>query len=322
MTAFLITRIKAIALYQIPKYDRAALYWQAGTIVAGMVMLWLLWPWVPTLAIGFLGVVAAIMAIRADSLTPPEKIVWIIIAFALFGIETRSVLKDREEFAARQSALRIKEDEARTEEHKAFADVLKESQKLLGRADTIQTLTARNLEQVTGGNSYAVVQPSLTQRPDRDIPLLIENHGSDILTGVTVAIYDTGVWIWGTHDSIMRSVENRISVGTLYPKERLVLNRQIKPEQFMQIAPGMEPPNTELVYRVFLYIGAQNFTATEYLDFKKDAQGKWNYMYRIYRPFLGTRKIHKNGYVEPDSLLEKIDWSEDMNNPSKLVKYH
>lgn len=175
------------------------------------------------------------MAIRADSLTAPEKIVWILIAFALFAVETRSVLKDREEFAARQYELNIEADKARAEEHKAFADVLGKTQTLLGTAGTIQKLRAQNLEQVTGGNAYAVVEPFLSQRPDRDIPLSIKNRGTNILTGVSVALYDVGVWMWGTHDSIVRSNENRITGITLHPGERLMLPREINPLQFMKI---------------------------------------------------------------------------------------
>ncbi len=262
------------------------------------------------------------MAVRGDRITTAEKVIWIAIVFALFGIETRSVLKDREEFATRYSEQRIREEAARTEEHRAFADVLEKSKQLLGRAGTIQNLTAQNLEQITGGASYAVVQPALLGPPGRDIPLVIENHGPDILTGVTVAVYDTGVWMWGTHDSIMRSVENRIAVGTLHPKERLVLNKQINPEQFMRIDPGLEPPNKVPIYRLFIMVAAQNFTANEYLDFKRDANGKWNYMYKIYRPFLGRKMRHKNGYVEPDQMLEEVDWSDDMNRPIKLIRHH
>lgn len=121
-----IGEIGRAALYQIPSYDRAALYLQAGTIVVGMFVLWFWWPGVPTLAIAFLGVVAALMAIRADSLTIPEKIVWIVISFALFVIETRAVLKDRDEFATRQAELNSKAESARNEEQQAFTKVLKQ----------------------------------------------------------------------------------------------------------------------------------------------------------------------------------------------------
>jgi hypothetical protein len=175
-------------------------------------------------------------------------------------------------------------------------------------------LAKENLQNLTGGDSYAVVQPILTQRPDRDIPLAIENHGSNILAGVTVAIYDSGLWMPFTHDSIMRSVENRISVGTLNPGERLVLSRQTKPEQFMTVGEDTEP-----VHRAFLYIAAQNFTTTEIPGFKKVANGKWNYMYKIFRQPAHAGQVTKNGAQEPAVPLEQFGWSADLNHPSQVV---
>lgn len=49
----------------------------------------------PGLAIGVLGIAAAFMTLRADHFTKTEKMTWIIIAFALFFIETRSVYRDQ-----------------------------------------------------------------------------------------------------------------------------------------------------------------------------------------------------------------------------------
>jgi hypothetical protein len=72
-----------------------------------VVCLYFRWfPPIPTVAIGFLGVVAAIMAVRADHFSPGERVIYVLIAFALFIVEMRAVYSDREQHDKEQAALR------------------------------------------------------------------------------------------------------------------------------------------------------------------------------------------------------------------------
>jgi hypothetical protein len=238
-----------------------------------------------------------------------------LLISGLLVIEVSAIRKDRREHDIDQAAFSKEQREHFSKIGEGIKQTLTENEAVLKRTQDVAQLTKASLENITAGNSYAVVQPILFERPDRDIPLAIENHGSSILMGVTVVIYDVGVWLWGTHDSIMRSNENRMTIGTLHPRERQVLAKQIKPEQFMKT---QDEKDNAIVYHLFVFIAAQNFTAEEYLDFKKDAKGHWNYIYKIYRPPLTTGRINKKAKPQLTRLLEQIDWSMDINNPSNL----
>ena len=175
------------------------------------------------------------------------------------------------------------------------------------------TKTNQVLDSITGGDSYSVVAPVtlFLNYPNGEIPMFVENHGSNILTGVSVTIYQSGVWIAPTHQSILRSVNNRINVGTLHPGERLVIDRQINPENFLFVDSERSDKN---FYRVIVYIAAQNFTTAEYLDFRKTAEGKWEFRYKVFRQYPFPYKRNHAKLPKPDKLIEEIDWSSDSNN--------
>ena len=162
---------------------------------------------------------------------------------------------------------------------------------------------------VTGGDSYAVVIPLVrTGKLGNSIPMRIENHGANILTGVTVTVYNAGIWMGWNHDSILRSVNDRINVGVLAPSEQLVLGPQINQESLMHT-----DSDGEKFSRAFLYISAQNFTVREYLDFKKNEKEQWLFRYTAY-------KYSK----KEEAFLEAADWSDDPNNPVRIAaaKWH
>lgn len=88
-----------------------------------------------------------------------------------------------------------------------------------------------------------------------------------------------------------------------------MLDLQIQPEQFLML------DNDKTRFRVFVYIAAQNFTASETLDFKKGPNGLWMYRYTIYRQntkseYAIARKKNKAPIPE---FLEAVDWSSDAN---------
>jgi hypothetical protein len=153
--------------------------------------------------------------------------------------------------------------------------------------------------------------------PGQDVPLAVENHGSHILTGGSVTVYDSGVWIQMTHRSILQSVKNRRYIGTLYAGERLVLDLQIQPEQFIRLG------GDKSGFRVFIYVAAQNFTATEYLDFKHDSSHPWVYRYKIYRdnnPAEFVRARKKGKTPQSPVFLEAMGWSLDANDPVRATE--
>lgn len=101
-----------ILLYPIPHYTRWGMYPQAAFIVACLFWFQYRPEWGtlgPGVAIAFLAVAAVIMAVRAEYLKHSESVVWILIAFALFFIEMKSISEDRLNHDKQQAEIRASE---------------------------------------------------------------------------------------------------------------------------------------------------------------------------------------------------------------------
>ena len=98
----------------------------------------------------------------------------------------------------------------------------------MGRTNSILT-------SITGGQAYTVVLPIPIKPSALDVPIAAENRGDHILTGVTITLYKSGVWMPFTHEENMQSVRDRLIINTLHPKERFVLNREIRPETLLDV---------------------------------------------------------------------------------------
>ena len=262
-------------------------------------MLWLLWPWVPTLAIGFLGVVAAIMAIRADSLTAPEKIVWIVIAFALFGIETRSVLKDRDDFVARQAELRIKEDQARadeerarTEEHRSFQSLVDDSRRLYEHETQ---LSQETISEVTGGEAYAVIHPVPPSKREPNSLALAAFIGKNCKR---YGIRDAHIYVkkkpldlqLELDKALSATADGPIFIGNIGPDQGVEIGGyQITPNP----SPGIE---TEFVIMIY----ALNKPTKEVLRLRNTRIG-WEYSYVVSRKIRPAMRNKKTGRFEGET---------------------
>ncbi len=274
-----------IALWNVaPKYSRVGFYIQFVMAIA-CVYCWETWPPVPTVAISFLGVVAVIMTVKGDRPYLVEKAVYVLIAFALFSAEMRAVYQDRAEHDRQQAESRAAEAEARRKEAAAFAALLQKGDSLFKSTHKLQTLAKQSLDNITGGESFAVVTPVLRYGRTHEIALSIRNCGKEPLTGMTVAIYD------------MRKPDVKnpmaapefppISVGTLHGGETRKLDVTISPVL------------TESAYTTYLYeldISAQNFTVHEYLTLKKGGRYDWNFMYKVIRDNKTLKETKWNEY--------------------------
>ena len=143
---------KAIVSYPVPQYTRAALYTQAVSIVVCLFFLRLC-PLVPGIAIGLLGAIAALMAVRADRFTGGEKAVWILISVALIVVEFWAIYHDRSEHDKEQAAILLEEHTARRKEAEAFAALIKEGKGLIASQEQITN-------QMTGQGSYFYLMPT------------------------------------------------------------------------------------------------------------------------------------------------------------------
>ncbi len=279
----------------------------------------LLWVWEynipsPGKAATVLAVVAAVMTFRGD-MRGGEKLAWTVLLFGFMYLEITSIDTERKANEYMRSV-------AMEQERKSFDSIgrgiqanLAQSQQqfteTMEKEAQVSELSRRNLLNITGGNSYAVVEPVTLPTLHPEVPLFIRNHGHNILTGISVTLYESGVWLPMTHASIMRSNEERITGLTLSPGERMVLPKPIKPELFMPMKEN-ENQGKDDMYRVFVTIAAQNFTSTEYLDFKKGSNQGWEYSYKIYRePLPGQMR---RGRLLAPCLMESVtDWETDSN---------
>ena len=150
-------------------------------IVVVVCLLWFrLYPPIPTVAIGFVGVVAAIMAIRADKFSPVERVMWVVICFSLFVVEMKAIYRDRKEFADRQAELR-------REEKKDFESVLQQNQRhfdeTLSKMEGIAKLSSgalvlsnKALNQITGGGQFCWLMA--VPLGEEQFPLAAMNSGN------------------------------------------------------------------------------------------------------------------------------------------------
>jgi hypothetical protein len=283
--------------------------WQI--VVAAFCLYWYWHPPAPNKAVLILTGITVVMALI--EMSKVHKAVYLVLVICLMFIENRAINKERTDATAQ-------EINRREEENKQFQSIADGIKSAIDNSDKEFTATMGRTNQVlsniTGGESYSVLIPMLVfQRPELEIPLAIQNRGTNILTGVSVTLYDAGVWMGATHQNVLRSVENRIYVGTLHPRERLVLSRQIRPEQFMHVDLDTGPEAGHF-FRVFVYIAAQNFTCTEYLDFMRNAENNWVFKYKVYReaPLIG-------GKSKQPQLLEQVGWSADSNRPTAITRH-
>jgi hypothetical protein len=181
---------------------RAAIERKAGewaTVVASIAGTWWLWsndkP--PGYAVALLAVMAAVVTVINPG--PLQKGLVIILAGALFFLETRAIDRDhiqQQRDATAQlgrilsdnrdkTALMMQDSREKTKiilntERKQFSTLVIQDR-------SIFRLSARNLLNVTGGDSFPYVRPQWADATGA-ISLLLVNHGKYALTGVTVSI--------------------------------------------------------------------------------------------------------------------------------------
>jgi len=142
-------------------YTRGAMVIQ-GLLVLVALSWFQMWPPVPGVAIGFLGVAAVAMAVRAPYFKPAEEVIWIVIAFSLFTVEIRAIYRDRDEYATNQAQIR-REENARLE--KMLSQNQDHFDKTLGEMKGISKLSggalklsSKALQQITGGGQYCYLE--------------------------------------------------------------------------------------------------------------------------------------------------------------------
>ncbi|HWY71126.1 MAG TPA: hypothetical protein VNX88_20845 [Terriglobales bacterium] len=289
-----------------PRYTLAGAVWQAPFVI--LFAYWLCKQPEPGLAVTILGLAAVIMAIRAEHFTRTEEVIWIVVACALCVIEIRAIRHDREVAASEQAEVRKREEENfRTiasglqasidNSRSQFAATMEQTKTVLDKTESVSTLTKKNLENITGGESFAFVRPQVEAAGKGPIGLVVWNRGNEVLTGVTIGFSRTNDPNWGSE------FFNRYTIGTIAPHDMAMIPITITPQL-----------GDNGIDHYWLMISAQNGTVDETLDFRESKKfpGTWAVRLGVTKRF----KIDKNGTASIPVLVR--EWTDEGGADQKL----
>jgi hypothetical protein len=155
-------RTSSIALWPVPFYSRLGLYPQAFFITGALVWFEYKPDWGvegPGVAMAFVALAATYMAARGSESTRVEGVVWVAITFAMFGVEMHFLGVERRTRDAEQVASLSREEQTRQDQNRSFAQLIGEGQDLFRSLAEEKTMTAKNLEHLTGGGGYCWLVP-------------------------------------------------------------------------------------------------------------------------------------------------------------------
>ena len=245
----------------------------------------------------------ALMALPKDP-SGIEKFLWIGVITALMVAEIRNIYRtDAAQVQTFQSILVSlrQADQGLQVTARGIKDAVQGINAASSRINGVSVLAKENLENVTGGRSFAIVTPQVWSGLV-PIPLAIRNFGRQTLTGVTVTIRGPEAWDFLHNPYSMYQAEaSAINVGTLHKGEIKVLRETI--------TPTIAPMATDKIAGYQLDVSAQNFTVTEYLWFRRGQKVPWNFKYTVTRQFVKSQsqKETKFGY----ETMATTDWMGD-----------
>jgi hypothetical protein len=251
----------------------------------------------PGYSVALLGALAIVMTfVLPKEPSKGEKAGWIFIAFLLMAWEMWAISHDRKEQDAHFSQI-VQGLTATIQNNQA---VLTQAGQILQETQQVENLTHENLENITGGESFAIITPHVFSGLV-PIPLSVRNFGRQTLTGVTIAIRGERAWDF-EHDpySMYEAEASAINIGSLHPREIKVLPETITPDLGVGLGELKH-------YQVD--VSAQNFTVTEDLFFKKGKHIPWDFKYIVTKQYIKsqTKKETKFGYT----ILAKTDWTDN-----------
>jgi hypothetical protein len=293
--------VKSIAFARVPHYTRWGLYPQAIVFVACYTVwqlsaIWQIFPLIPGAAIAGLGFVAVIMTVRADQFSNAERVVWVILGFAIMVFEIHTLYLDRQRNDAQHFAETAKQQQEFEATLGEFEKQSREVGSVLTTTQGIANLAEENLEETTGGNTYmyfdvmgVVGGPSEINLPEirkgemitTGIPKVVGNYP---LHNVFVAIFGPEGW------------QPSIDYGTMFPRE---LGR---PRQSVEFRFFPDRPNQ----RFNLWINTSNGSYSQAVLFLEQGN-KWFWASRFYK---AGRKKPLRVWAGPGFPKERLngDW--------------
>lgn len=277
-------------------------------------------PWHPSVGvcIGVLGLVAAVLPFLREKVGRKEKSFWVVLLTGCLTVEVWSIRledikRDREQEFTSCENLRafkmiadgLRDDGLANQAH--YTSTISRVDGVLTTTQNVARLARENLQNVTGGNSYAYVYPKLIIGSLSDYILEIHNMGEQVLTGVTVktSLVISGVpqpGVKGIPDLVTR--ENRVlNIGTLAPNTGEKIPEVV-------LTPELRADGTA-TYR--LLINAQNKGVQETLFFRRAVTGR-GLAYKLFVLQGVPRSRRRKGDVfdgrEWARYVKVIDWTD------------
>lgn len=255
--------------------------------------------------LGFLGVVVPLFRGKMGRL---EKAAWMAFLAILLILEIRSihldqVQHDREKALASCEELRSFQEIASTlkssiaASQTQFDTTIGHVDSVLKTTQNVASLSQKNLNNITGGDSYAYVVP---QDSGPVIPLSLHNYGKNILSGVSITIINLQDPNWPFE------IRQPIAIGTIAPYGFASVP--------VPVVPQPDPKTGIASYWIF--IDAQNGSVDEGLRFRKSRKFANAYAYSlnvVRRTFFDStgKPIFTSKQV---TQLANSDWSDEQTS--------
>jgi len=266
--------------------------WQI--IVTSFCTYWYWHPPAPNKAVLVLTGVTVVMALL--DMSTGHKAVYLLLVICLMFIENRAINKDRGDAAAAESQRRLAENkqfqtiaDGITASIQAsqgqFEATMQQAGKILGTTQQVGKLAQKNLESVTGGDSYAYAVP---QGGGPVIALVLHNWGNNILSGVSMTIASMEDPNWGNE------LFNPVTIGTIAPHGFASVPKLISPRLDTKSGIGS----------FWMFISAQNGMVDEMLQFRQSRKSPNTLAYsftvtrhfqfdRLGKPIFGSKSVKR-----------------------------
>ena len=252
-----------------------------------------------------------------------EKAGWTFFMAVLVVLELRTLYLDRDEHDAQQALTMCREVDnfrniaeklsnsiAVAQDH--YKSTIDHVDGVMKTTQSVATLARKNLNEITGSDSYAYVIPAtIIPKPGHfsrpyslhdGFTMWIQNDGKYILSQVTFAIGRVKKAGTAITDAGLMDPH---AIGTLAPSERTAL-----PNYFMR-----PQPREDGIDEYLIYVTAQNGSVIENLQFRisKDGSG-WAYRLTV------NKEIWNKTPIPAHKLLKEIDWTEPSYESESSVK--
>jgi hypothetical protein len=255
----------------------------------------------PGYAIGVLAVLAAVMSIHSE-MRRWHKAVWMLLIGAFLFLEFRAIDQDRRDNETKEAGIR-------KEERSSFAAILKQNQdqfdktmnnlsSIIQSSADVAKLSKENVDELTGGNSYAVVVPIMHPiNAQNDFRLVAYVAGTHRLSDVQIYVTKLPDKEFGTkkywEDFLAGKLPPPVFAGTLNPS----IN-QLLPSTVNLSSPGI----TEYVINVF----ARNRSTVETLRMRlNSSSNRWEYSCTVKREVKQGNPSHDATLA----ILKDVPWT-------------